>query len=78
MNFTRKVVDAIIKLYNSNGLTKKDSNIYGFYVMMWYLRDNGLAKIIKKNYNGENVWSLTDKGKEIGYHLIEIKRILGD
>jgi len=76
--FTNKIMNAIIRMYELGEMTKKNSGIFGFYSVMWYLRDNGIAMVKEVNPTKDKVWILTEKGRKIAEKLIEIKKILGE
>lgn len=63
----------------NNGVTVNSQNVFtplAFRLNIWYLNDLGLVKEDGYNNNREKIWKLTDKGKEITKHLIEIFKII--
>jgi predicted transcriptional regulator len=81
MLLSKKVMNFIIHIKNNDGkVTKKTQYLHPiqYYTMCWHLRD---SKIIKENgstKDGQKIWTLTEKGKNLSELLEQVKRVIND
>jgi len=80
-DFHRDDVDFLIELLKKGELTRREQTSYKnsqrFYVGTWFLKDVGLIKLKGINERRQNIYVLTQKGKEIAELLLRIEKILG-
>jgi DNA-binding PadR family transcriptional regulator len=60
------------------GITKKSQSIFkgfGYYMMIWALRDDGLIKLNGYTKDREKIWSLTERGLAVAKNLKKIKEL---
>jgi hypothetical protein len=70
-------IDILLGLYRKGTITNSKSGLYRmtFYPIIWYLKDRGIVKCNGVEGKNEKIWILTDKGKQVAFHLCEILKI---
>lgn len=75
--FSKEKTDFILDIYKKGQITKKTQKIFrgfGYYLMIWALRDEGIIELKGVNEK-EKIWTLTEKGKKIAKYLKQIRKI---
>lgn len=79
-DFRKKELNLLKEIKDKAFITKSRQKIYGssigFYMGIWSLRDRGLVVEDGVDERRQKRWILTDKGKEIIEHLLEIEKIM--
>ena len=81
-DFRESDVNFMIELLEKGQLTRKTQTSYknsqSFYIGTWFLRDAGLIKVNGINNSRQNIYELTDFGREIARMLKKINEKLGE
>jgi hypothetical protein len=78
LGLKEKEIKLLIDMVKNEFATVKSTHYIGaeFYGSIWKLRDMGLAKVDGVNERSQKIWKLTDFGKRIAVHFMEIEKIL--
>lgn len=81
MLFNKYLADLVVKLHEKGQITRKSQKIYisilGFYKALKFLRDHGLIRCDGVTEKNMKIWVLTEKGKKLANHILEIRKIFG-
>ena len=75
MRLTDKIIEVLLYMKKYGKITKNEYKRFGFYILMWYLRDNGIAWNDGVDERGMKVWKLTPKGQKIAELIEELRRV---
>jgi len=70
--FSEEKVNFILEIYNKGKITKKTQKIFrgfGFYIMIWALRDDNIVKENGLTTDKEKIWVLTEKGLNLAKNM---------
>jgi hypothetical protein len=74
---TQKVRNFVIHTLKKGFVTKKTQPFYngfGYYLMVWHLRDSGV--IFADGFEGaEKIWKLTDRGRELSKLFVRLEEL---
>jgi len=77
----RDDINFLIELLKKEKLTRRDQTSYRnsqrFYIGTWFLKDAGLIKLKGIDDRRQNIYVLTQKGKEIAELLLKLEKLLG-
>lgn len=80
VQLTRKVMAFIMMMKeNNNKITKSTQDMYGsvsYYIMIQYLKKEGIVSCEKIDDNNQKIWSLTEKGMKIADKLYELRGVI--
>jgi hypothetical protein len=70
-------VNFILEMYRKGKMTNSESGLFrmSFYTIVWYLKSTGIVECDGVTSNNEKVWVLTNKGKKLANHIIDIDRL---
>lgn len=77
---TEKVMNFLHTIKENGGkITKKDQNMYGsvaYYLMIQYLKKNGLVVHNGNTTTNQKIWKLSKKGSKVVDIIIELRGVL--
>ena len=76
--FSHEKIDFILQIHQNGGITKKTQKIFkgfGYYLMIWSLRDDGIVKENGLTKDKEKIWMLTERGIKLAKDLKKLKQL---
>ena len=81
MLFNKHIIRLLLEMYKNNYVTRKTQTVYssilGYYIAIKFLKRHGLIECDGIEKNMMKRWKLTNKGRKLVEHLIEIRKLLG-
>ncbi|MFQ6118299.1 MAG: hypothetical protein ACE5KE_00265 [Methanosarcinales archaeon] len=72
LRFSKKNLELLKLLKKKKFITINNQKVYGsrlgFYLNIWFLRDNGIVDVNGINIRKQKIWGLTEKG----YRLVDL------
>lgn len=75
--FSQQKIEFLKHIYKNKFVTRKTQKIFhlgGYYLMISFLKNDGLIYCDGKTHDNEKVWKLTPKGTELTKLLIDLEK----
>lgn len=77
LKLTNQSIETILYMLSHGEITNSKSPLYKmqYYTIMWYLKKVGVVECIGVDDNNEKKWKLTERGKILASHLLDINKL---